>query len=110
MNKQEMLARIGSGVRLRTVARGVEFDLYADGGGMVFVPVSSGKGRGTPWGGPMWVNTTIEELYGEWLGAGMPETTGWLKEAAAGHGVPQYHNASYLLAAFHFFAGLRQPL
>ena len=101
--------KVGNGVHLPTVAGRATFDLYASDGGMVFVPTSSGRRRETPWGGYMWVNTSVEELYREWIKAGMPGTTTWLGEAAAEGGVPQYHNATYLLAAFHFFADLLQP-
>ena len=110
MNRQEMARKIGAGVRLPTVAGRATFDLYAVEHGMVFVPSSTGKPRETPWGGHMWVSTSVEELYDEWVKADMPGTTGWLKEAAAGRGVPEYHNASYLLATFHFFAGQLKPL
>lgn len=110
MNRHEMARKIGAGVRLPTVAGRAAFDLHADEHGMVFVPASTGKRRKTPWGGPMWVSTSVEELYGEWVKAGMSGATGRLGEAAAVRGVPEYHNASYLLAAFHFLAGRLKPL
>ena len=108
MNKQLILSRIGTGVRLRTVARGHPFDLYADDAGLTFVSASSGNPRRTPWDGPMWGSTSVVDLYDQWDDAGRPSDggTAWLKGAVERAGLPQYRNRSALLATFHFVGGM----
>ena len=99
MNRHEMMAKIGSGVGLRTAKHARLFEVRAERRGLVFVPESSGLSRPpVPWSG----DTGIEHLYGKWEEAGMPPERTWLRDMSAG---PARFNASYLHAAFHFFAG-----
>lgn len=108
MKKQLMLNRIGTGVRLRTVARDHPFDLYADDAGLTFVSASSGNRRRTPWDGPSWRSTSVVDLYDQWESAGRPRDggTAWLMRALERAGISQYRNRSALLATFHFLGGL----
>ena len=107
MNKQQMLARIGSGVRLLTQAYRRPFDLRADEGHLYFVP-SSGKQRKQPWSGPMWRGYSVVAMYRSWERAGMPSRLEWFVEDADEHGVGMWHK-SYYLATFRFLAGIDQP-
>lgn len=100
-----MQQKIGTGVRLRTLSRGAEFDLQADRHGLIFRP-ATGKMRDTPWDGKQWNwRTTVPELFDEWIAAGRPDQAVWLERLAVERGgLSGYWNGSYLLAAFDFLA------
>jgi hypothetical protein len=106
MTQFEMMQRIGAGVRLRTLSRGIEFDLRADKYGLLFRPRTSGKLRDTPWAGKQWNwRTSVPELFEAWIAAGRPTEAVWLERLAVERGnLSGYWNASYLLAAFLFLA------